>query len=59
MEVRREADHFKHDFVVGLGIFRAGVADVDRLGKHRAVGLDVAVAGGFEIGPDELVRVAL
>ena len=28
--VRREADHLEDDFVVGLGVLRAGIADVDR-----------------------------
>ena len=59
VNVRREADHFDDDFVVGPGAFRAGVADVDRLGKQLAVGLHVSVAGGFEIGADELMRFAL
>ena len=59
MDVRREADHLEHDFVVGLGVLRAGIADGDGLRKHRAVDLHIAVAAGFEIGADELVRVAL
>ena len=57
--MRGKADHFEHDFVVGLRILRTGIADIHRGGEHRAIDLHVAVAGGFEIGADKLVRVAL
>ena len=56
---RREADHLDDDFVVGPRAFRAGIADVDRLGEQRAVDLHVGRAGRLEIGADELVRLAL
>ena len=41
---RREADHLDDDFVVGLGVFRARIADADRLGEQRAVDLHVGRA---------------
>ena len=54
---RGEADHLDHHFVVGLGVFRPGIAHVDRLGEQRAVDLHVGRAGRLEIGADELVRL--
>src|SRR5436190_10209905 len=57
--MRREADHFEHDFIVGLGILRAGIADVNGAREQRAVDLYVTVTGAFEIRADELMCVAL
>ena len=56
---RGEADHLDDHFVVGLGVLRAGIADVDRPGEQRAVDLHVGRAGRLEIRADELVRLPL
>ena len=59
MHGRRETDHFEHDLVVGPRALGAGVADVDRLRKHRAVNLHIGRPARLEIGADELVGLAI
>ena len=56
---RGKADHLDDHFVVGLGVLRAGIADVDRPGEQRAVDLHVGRAARLEIRADELVRLPL
>ncbi len=51
--VRREADHFDDDFVVGPHAFRTGIADEDRVGEDLAVDLHHPHAGLFEVHADE------
>ena len=54
---RGEADHLDDHLVVGPGVLRAGIADVDRLGEERAVDLHEGRALRLEIGADELPRL--
>ena len=56
---RGKADHLEDHFVVGPGGLGAGVAHINRLGKERAVDLNVGRAGGLEIGADEIMRLAI
>ncbi len=57
--VGRKADHFQHDFVVGPGRLRAGIAHQDRPREWFAVDLHIGHAGRFEVGADKLPRAAL
>ena len=59
VDVRGKADHLEHDFIVGPGVFRAG--SPSRIGRTNSVPSTWAkrIAAGFEVGADELMRVAL
>ena len=59
VNVRRKANHLEDDFVVGLGILCAGIAQQHRPAEHGAIDLHEGAAGRFEIRADELMRVAL
>src|SRR5262249_12077742 len=53
---RREAQHLDDDLVVRPRALGARIADPDRVGEHRAVDADVALAIALEVGADELSR---
>ena len=59
MHVRRKADHFEHDLVVGLGVLAPGSpTEIGRVNSVPST-CTMADAAGFEVGADELVRFAL
>ena len=50
-----KADHFKHDFIVRLRPFGAGIPHKNGIAEVRAVDLHVAATAAFEIGSHKCV----
>ena len=59
VDVRREANHFDHDLLVGAGTSGGSVSHQDRLRKDFSVNLHQADPTLLEIGAYETMRVAL